>query len=42
MTAGNAVRSAEDILSTPAPGETLAMYYARSRESSLKGPSYGD
>ncbi|KAJ3560414.1 hypothetical protein NP233_g10854 [Leucocoprinus birnbaumii] len=25
-------RSAEDILSTPLPGETLAMFYARSRE----------
>ncbi|KAI6100109.1 galactose oxidase, partial [Pisolithus thermaeus] len=30
--AQNAGRSAEDILSTPAPGETLAMFYARSRE----------
>ena len=25
------MRSAEDILSTPEPGETLAMFYARSR-----------
>lgn len=24
-------RSAEDVLSTPLPGETLAMFYARSR-----------
>ncbi|KAL4068642.1 hypothetical protein V8B97DRAFT_1873062 [Scleroderma yunnanense] len=30
--AENSARSAEDILSTPAPGETLAMFYARSRE----------
>ncbi|KIK28314.1 hypothetical protein PISMIDRAFT_27711 [Pisolithus microcarpus 441] len=30
--AQNAGRSTEDILSTPAPGETLAMFYARSRE----------
>ena len=29
----NSGRSAEDILSTPTPGETLAMFYARSRES---------
>lgn len=28
----NSGRSAEDILSTPTPGETLAMFYARSRE----------
>ena len=25
-------RSAEDVVSTPLPGETLAMFYARSRE----------
>jgi hypothetical protein len=25
-------RSAEDVQSTPLPGETLAMFYARSRE----------
>ncbi|KAI6025552.1 galactose oxidase [Pisolithus marmoratus] len=30
--AQNGGRSAEDIISTPAPGETLAMFYARSRE----------
>ncbi|KAG6335862.1 hypothetical protein ID866_3227 [Astraeus odoratus] len=30
--AQNTGRSAEDIISTPAPGETLAMFYARSRE----------
>lgn len=24
-------RSADDVLSTPLPGETLAMFYARSR-----------
>jgi len=30
--AENSGRSAEDILSTPIPGETLAMFYARSRE----------
>ncbi|KAF9237721.1 galactose oxidase [Melanogaster broomeanus] len=28
----DSVRSAEDVISTPAPGETLAMFYARSRE----------
>lgn len=28
-------RSAEDVISTPLPGETLAMFYARSREYSL-------
>ncbi|EJD07185.1 galactose oxidase [Fomitiporia mediterranea MF3/22] len=27
-----AARSAEDVMSTPRPGETLAMFYARSRE----------
>ena len=26
-------RSEEDIISTPLPGETLAVFYARSRES---------
>ncbi|KAI0330708.1 galactose oxidase [Cubamyces sp. BRFM 1775] len=30
--AKDATRSAEDVLSTPLPGETLAMFYARSRE----------
>ncbi|TDL21234.1 galactose oxidase [Rickenella mellea] len=30
--ARDATRSAEDVLSTPLPGETLAMFYARSRE----------
>ncbi|CCM00631.1 uncharacterized protein FIBRA_02668 [Fibroporia radiculosa] len=30
--AKDATRSAEDIISTPLPGETLAMFYARSRE----------
>ncbi|KAI6001525.1 hypothetical protein F5J12DRAFT_842718 [Pisolithus orientalis] len=30
--AQSAERSPEDIVSTPAPGETLAMFYARSRE----------
>ena len=28
-------RSAEDVISTPLPGETLAMFYARSREPSF-------
>lgn len=31
--AKDATRSPEDILSTPSPGETLAMFYARSRKS---------
>ena len=26
-------RSPEDVISTPLPGETLAMFYARSRKS---------
>ncbi|KAH9848749.1 hypothetical protein C2E23DRAFT_842407 [Lenzites betulinus] len=30
--AKDSTRSAEDVLSTPLPGETLAMFYARSRE----------
>ncbi|KAF5380001.1 hypothetical protein D9615_006253 [Tricholomella constricta] len=30
--AKDATRSAEDIINTPLPGETLAMFYARSRE----------
>lgn len=30
--AKDATRSAEDVISTPLPGETLAMFYARSRE----------
>lgn len=29
----DASRSAEEAISTPLPGETLAMFYARSRES---------
>ena len=29
--AKDSTRSAEDVLSTPLPGETLAMFYARSR-----------
>ncbi|KIJ63011.1 hypothetical protein HYDPIDRAFT_113512 [Hydnomerulius pinastri MD-312] len=32
VAAKDTARSAEDILSTPAPGETLATFYARSRE----------
>ncbi|KAI9458053.1 galactose oxidase [Boletus coccyginus] len=32
VSAKDATRSAEDVISTPAPGETLAMFYARSRE----------
>lgn len=28
----DATRSPEDVLSTPLPGETLAMFYARSRK----------
>lgn len=28
-------RSVEDVLSTPLPGETLAMFYARSRMANL-------
>lgn len=31
--AKDTTRSAEDVQSTPLPGETLAMFYARSRES---------
>ena len=31
----DSARSAEDIQSTPLPGETLAMFYARSRASTL-------
>jgi len=31
--AKDATRSAEDVQSTPLPGETLAMFYARSRQS---------
>lgn len=37
VSAKDATRSAEDVISTPAPGETLAMFYARSRMSSLDG-----
>ena len=37
--AKDATRSPEDVISTPLPGETLAMFYARSRESSQ--PSAG-
>ncbi|KAN0085624.1 hypothetical protein V8E55_006758 [Tylopilus felleus] len=32
VSAKDATCSAEDVISTPAPGETLAMFYARSRE----------
>ncbi|KAF8836041.1 galactose oxidase [Paxillus ammoniavirescens] len=32
VSAKESTRSAEDIISTPAPGETVAMFYARSRE----------
>ena len=35
VSAKDATRSAEDVISTPAPGETLAMFYARSRTSHL-------
>ena len=31
--AKDATRSPEDVISTPLPGETLAMFYARSRTS---------
>ena len=31
--AKDATRSPEDVISTPLPGETLAMFYARSRAS---------
>lgn len=31
--AKDVARSPEDVISTPLPGETLAMFYARSRES---------
>lgn len=34
--AKDATRSPEDMLSTPLPGETLAMFYARSREYQLQ------
>lgn len=30
--AKDAARSAEDVISTPLPGETLAIFYTRSRE----------
>ncbi len=33
----DSTRSAEDIQSTPLPGETLAMFYARSRASTSTG-----
>ena len=35
-------RSAEDVISTPLPGETLAMFYARSRTFSalLSAPDF--
>ncbi|KAH0834643.1 hypothetical protein J3R83DRAFT_10152 [Lanmaoa asiatica] len=32
VSAKDATRSADDVIGTPAPGETLAMFYARSRE----------
>ena len=35
VSAKDATRSAEDVISTPAPGETLAMFYARSRTLTL-------
>lgn len=39
VSAKDPMRSAEDVVSTPAPGETLATFYARSRTSSLDVPS---
>ncbi|KZT01046.1 galactose oxidase [Laetiporus sulphureus 93-53] len=38
--AKDTTRSAEDIISTPLPGETLSMFYARSREY-WKGKAHG-
>ena len=37
--AKDATRSPEDVISTPLPGETLAMFYARSRTSPSLSPS---
>ncbi|KAG5653474.1 hypothetical protein H0H81_000243 [Sphagnurus paluster] len=37
--AKDATRSPEDIISTPLPGETLAMFYARSRASICDAPT---
>ena len=34
--AKDATRSPEDVISTPLPGETLAMFYARSRQSDFQ------
>ena len=36
--AKDATRSPEDVISTPLPGETLAMFYARSRTSFVLSP----
>ena len=33
----DAARSPEDVISTPLPGETLAMFYARSRTFRVRG-----